>query len=79
MTSPKNGRTDPDDERKRWIEAAAADLRAALADPAVRADVAALTYGDGFEVKRRRWLEALTEELAGFDLTWQRTQGESDA
>jgi hypothetical protein len=41
--------------------------------------VAALTYGDGFEVKRRRWLEALTEELAGFDLTWQRTEGESDA
>ena len=66
-----------DDDRQRWIEAAAADLRAALQDPAIRADVAALLVGDLQDVKRHRRLADLKEELSGFDLTWQR-QGESD-
>jgi hypothetical protein len=67
-----------DDDRQRWIEAAAADLRAALEDPVVRADVAALLVGDRQDVKRRRRLEELQAELAGFDLTWQRTEGNND-
>jgi hypothetical protein len=67
-----------DEARQRWIEAVAADLRAALADPAVRADVAALMVGDRQDVKRRRRLEELQAELAGFDLTWQRTEGNGD-
>jgi hypothetical protein len=67
-----------DEARQRWIEAAAADLRAALEDPAVRADVAALLVGDRQDVKRRRRLEELQAELAEFDLTWQRTEGNGD-
>jgi len=55
----------------------AAALRAALDDPAVRDDLAALLVGDLQDVKRRRRLADLKEELSGFDLTWQR-QGESD-
>jgi hypothetical protein len=69
-----------DEARQRWIEAVAADLRAALEDPAVRADVAALLVGDRQAVKRRRRLDELQAELAGFDLQWQRrdSEGESD-
>jgi hypothetical protein len=70
--------TDPDDARERWIEAAAADLRAALDDPAVRADLAALLVGDHQDGKRRRRLGELREELAGFELTWQRREGDDD-
>jgi|SoiMetStandDraft_2_1073263.scaffolds.fasta_scaffold18247_6 hypothetical protein len=66
-----------DDARERWIEDTAAALRAALDDPAVRDDLAALLVGDLQDVKRRRRLADLKEELSGFDLTWQR-QGESD-
>lgn len=66
-----------DDTRERWIEDTAAALRAALDDPAVRDDLAALLVGDLQDVKRRRRLADLEEELSGFDLTWQR-QGESD-
>jgi hypothetical protein len=66
-----------DDARERWIEDTAAALRAALDDPAVRDDLAALLVGDIQDVKRRRRLADLKEELSGFDLTWQR-QGESD-
>jgi hypothetical protein len=69
--------TSPDDERARWIESMAADLRAALDDPAVRADVAALLVGDPQDVKRRRRLEDVREELSGYELRWQRTEGES--
>jgi hypothetical protein len=70
--------TDPeDDERARWIESTAADLRAVLADPAIRADLSALLVGDGHELKRRRRLAELREDLAGFELTWQRKDGES--
>lgn len=65
-----------DEARQHWIEAAAADLRAALEDPAVRADVAALMVGDRQDVKRRRRLEELQAELVGFDLHWQRTDTE---
>jgi len=43
----------------------------------VRDDLAALLVGDLQDVKRRRRLADLKEELSGFDLTWQR-QGESD-
>jgi hypothetical protein len=67
-----------DDARERWIEAAAADLRAALGNPAVRADLAALLVGDPQDVKRRRRLADLQEELSGFDLTWQRTERDTD-
>lgn len=66
-----------DDERALWIESMAADLRAALDDPAVRADVAALLVGDPQDVKRRRRLEDVREELSGYELRWQR-EGESD-
>jgi hypothetical protein len=66
-----------DDARERWIEDTASALRAALDDPAVRDDLAALLVGDLQDVKRRRRLADLKEELSGFDLTWQR-QGESD-
>jgi hypothetical protein len=65
-----------DDERRQWIEAAAADLRAVLSVPAVRAELTALLVGDGREVKRRRRLEVVREELSGFDLAWQRKEGE---
>jgi hypothetical protein len=68
----------PDDARERWIEATAAKLRAALEIPAVRADLSALLVGDHQDVKRRRRLADLQEELSGFDLTWQRTEGKSD-
>jgi hypothetical protein len=70
--------TDPDDVRERWIEAAAADLRAALQDAAIRAELAALLVGDPQDVKRRRRLADLQEELSGFDLRWQRTGGDDD-
>jgi hypothetical protein len=66
-----------DDERRQWIESMAADLRAALDDPAVRADVAVLLVGDPQDVKRRRRLEDVREELSGYELRWQR-EGESD-
>jgi hypothetical protein len=66
------------DERERWIEDTAAVLRAALDDPAVRADLAALLVGDRQDVKRRRRLEDVREELSGYELTWQRTEGKSD-
>ena len=67
-----------DDDRQRWIEAAAADLRAALQDPAIRADLSALLVGHRQAVKRRRRLAELQSELAGFDLHWQRTEGDGD-
>jgi hypothetical protein len=62
-----------------WIEDAAAAIAGALKDPAIRADVSALMVGSGPDVKRRRRLEDLREELAGFELAWQRREGESDA
>jgi hypothetical protein len=61
-----------DGARERWIGETAAAIRAALQDPAVRADLAALLIGDHQDVKRRRWLAEAAEELAGFELTWQR-------
>lgn len=67
-----------DDARERWIEAVAADLRAALADPAIRADLAACLVGDSQDVKRRRRLADLQEELSGFELRWERREGESE-
>jgi hypothetical protein len=68
-----------DEARQRWIEAAAADLRTALADPSVRADLAAFLVGDRHDLKRRRRLGELREELSGFDLVWQRRdEGKSD-
>jgi hypothetical protein len=72
VTSPED-----DDERRQWIESTAADLRAVLADPAIRADLSALLVGDGHELKRRRRLAELREDLAGFELTWQRKDGGS--
>jgi hypothetical protein len=72
VTSPED-----DDERRQWIESTAADLRAVLADPAIRADLSALLVGDGHELKRRRRLHELREELSGYDLAWQRREGES--
>jgi hypothetical protein len=72
-----------DDDRERWIEATAADMRAALQNPAVRAELSALLIGDADDVKRRRRLGEVREELSGFELRWQRdtegagTEGES--
>jgi hypothetical protein len=66
-----------DDERARWIEATAADLRAALSVPAIREELSALLVGDPQDVKRRRRLEDVREELSGYELRWQR-EGESD-
>jgi hypothetical protein len=65
-----------DDERARWIESMAADLRAALDDPDVRAEVAGLVTGE--PDRRARRLEALAEELSGYELAWQRREGDSD-
>jgi hypothetical protein len=69
---------EPDDARERWIEAAAADLRAALQVPAIRDDLAALLVGDPQDVKRRRRLADVQTELDGFELRWERREGESD-
>jgi hypothetical protein len=67
-----------DDAQERWIEAAAVAMGAALADPAIRAELSALLVGDPQDVKRRRRLADLQEELSGFDLTWQRREGDQD-
>jgi hypothetical protein len=70
--------TSPDDERARWIEAMAADLREALDVPAIREELSGLLVGDPQDAKRRHRLGELREELDGFDLTWQRRgEGES--
>jgi hypothetical protein len=45
-------------------------IRAALADPAVRAEIAALAVGD--DERRKRRLAELERELAQHELTWQR-------
>lgn len=67
-----------DEARQRWIECAAADLRAALRDPGVRADLAALLVGDRDGLKRRRRLADLQEELSGYELRWERREGDQD-
>jgi hypothetical protein len=51
-------------------------VRAALADPAVRAEVAELLTG-ATDARRRR-LEALAEEVASYDLSWQRRPEEHE-
>jgi hypothetical protein len=71
--------TEPDDdERARWIEAMAADMRAALSVPAIREELSGLLVGDPQDAKRRLRLGELREELDGFDLTWQRREGDGD-
>jgi hypothetical protein len=45
-------------------------IRTALADPAVRAEIAALLIGQ--QDARERHLGQLAAELAQFELTWQR-------
>jgi hypothetical protein len=57
------------DETDVWVERTAAALAAALADPAVRADVLALL--DGHERDRARRLEAARAELAGMEVRWR--------
>jgi hypothetical protein len=54
----------------------AAAVRAALADPAVRAEVAELLTG-ATDARRRR-LEALAQEVASYDLSWQRRPEEHE-
>jgi hypothetical protein len=67
-----------DDDRERWIESTAADLRAVLEDPAVRAELSALLVGDPQDVKRRRRLGELRDELSGYELRWGQREGDSD-
>jgi hypothetical protein len=45
-------------------------IRTALADPAVRAEIAALVLGD--DERRKRRLAELQAELDQHELTWQR-------
>jgi hypothetical protein len=52
------------------VDELTAAIRAALADPAIRAEVAALLTGEDDARKRR--LEELQEELAGMELRWGR-------
>jgi hypothetical protein len=52
----------------------AAAIRAALADPATRAEIAALVVGD--DERRQRRLQELEQELAGYELQWQRRKEE---
>jgi hypothetical protein len=40
--------------------------------------VAALLVGDPAEVTRRRRLGELRDELSGYELRWQRTEGAGD-
>jgi hypothetical protein len=54
----------------------AAAVRAALADPAVRAEVAELLTG-ATDARRRR-LKALAQEVASYDLSWQRRPEEHE-
>jgi predicted nucleic acid-binding protein len=52
-----------------WIERNAAQVRRALADPAVRAELLALL--DGHEQDRVRRLEAARAELADLEVHWR--------
>jgi hypothetical protein len=47
-------------------------IRSALADPAVRAEIAALLTGQ--QDAKERHLGQLAAELAHFELTWQRRE-----
>jgi hypothetical protein len=52
-----------------WVERTATELAAALASPAVRAEVLALL--DGHERDRARRLEAARVELEAVELRWK--------
>jgi hypothetical protein len=51
-------------------------IRSAIADPAVRAEIAALLIGQ--HDARERHLAQLAAELAHFELTWLRREEEKD-
>jgi hypothetical protein len=55
------------------VDELTAAIRAALADPSIRANVAALLTGEDDARKRR--LAELQEELAGMELRWGRADG----
>ena len=59
------------DDTQAWVERNAAQLRAALANPQVRADVLALLGADDEPRRRERRLEELRRELAGRELRWK--------
>jgi hypothetical protein len=61
-----------------WIDATAAELGRALADPAVRAELLRLLAGTDDQRQRRRRLEAARRELAALDITWPLLEEEPD-
>jgi hypothetical protein len=58
------------DEWQAWIERNAAQVRRALADPAVRADVLALLAGTDDRRWQQRRLEAVRRELESREVRW---------
>jgi hypothetical protein len=56
------------------VAAIAAELGEAFADPAVRAALADLLTGAA-DARRRR-LDELADDLAAWELTWQRREGD---
>ena len=72
------GATDVADETA-WIDATAAELGQALADPAIRAEVLALLTGTDDERERQRRMESARRELAGLEVRYPLLRGADDA
>jgi hypothetical protein len=62
-----------------WIDAAAAELRQALADPAVRAELLALLAGTDDKRRQQRRIESARRELADLEVRYPLLRGEDDA
>jgi hypothetical protein len=59
------------DEWQAWIERNADQVRRALVDAAVRAEVLALLGTDDADRRQRRRLAAARAELAGLEVHWR--------
>jgi hypothetical protein len=62
-----------------WIDATAAELGRALADPIIRADLLALLAGTDDERERKRRMESARRELAGLEVRYPLLRGADDA
>jgi hypothetical protein len=67
------------DKPEAWIDATAAELGRALADPAIRAELLALLAGTNDERERQRRMESARRELAHLEVRYPLLRGEDDA
>jgi hypothetical protein len=66
------------DDSRAWIERNGTQLRHALANPTIRAELLALLGGEYQERRRRRRLEEIACDLAAMEVHWRIGDGVAD-